>query len=134
MLVPLYIAELQGSTFEERKSMAPSIVDLVAHKADEMMYAPRKALKRKSSVLSAIAKGIAIMAYQPGGVTLLGIHACVYSHLGCPGVQTPPPCCTCGGQGTCQGWCEYGCRAGLDPKVKCCQPRPVTGFVCRVKE
>ncbi|MDH2425758.1 hypothetical protein [Sphaerisporangium sp. TRM90804] len=125
--VPLAIHELRGATFEERRARAAGGVDLICTQADEMMYG-----KKPTGVLTAIITGVAACAYQPGGVTILGLHACTHPHPGCPASATRPPCCTCDPErctapaatGRCPApegcaWCRNGCSTA---DGHCCAP------------
>jgi hypothetical protein len=79
-LVPLAIAELEGSTFEQRRTYLAGAADIIASRADQMMFHdPRKARAGSSpGVLPALVRGVAVLAYQPGGVTVFGLHFCVH--------------------------------------------------------
>lgn len=135
-LVPLAIAELRGTTFEQRRERVAGTADLIASSADEMMFNSRK---KPTGVLAAIALGIAVGAYQPGGVTVLGLHACAHPHPWCPASTTRPPCCTCESactatavHGGCPdtsrcAWCANGCPTA-DTGTPCCVPKtPIFG-------
>lgn len=82
-------------------------------------------------VFNFMARGLALLACQPGGVTFAGMHWCAWPHPRCPNSRTlrKPPCCTCGdgecpagpGDGYCRGcrFCANGCAAaGGQP---CCR-------------
>lgn len=89
-------------------------------------------------VFSYLAKGLAALACQPGGVTFLGLHWCVYSHPWCPNAQTGrrPGCCLCSDDcrlhtrladqddpAKCSPechWCKNGCPAA-DTEKSCCK-------------
>ncbi|MFF4417509.1 hypothetical protein ACFYY8_33710 [Streptosporangium sp. NPDC001559] len=136
-LVPLAIAELRGTTFEQRQERVAADADLIATQADEMMFGKGK---KATGVLSATALGIAVGAYQPGGVTVLGLHACVHPHPGCPapGAQRAE-CCVCDPtctahrpDGACLqecGWCANGCA---DDEC-CATPVPLFGRIVLLK-
>ena len=118
-LIPLAIAELRRTTFAERRVLAEQAARTVAEKADQMMFAAGK----QSGVLGPLAQGMAALAYQPGGVTALGVHACAHPHPGCPTRTVRPPCCTCGGDGNSDdqacAWCSKGCPAA-ESGTQCC--------------
>ncbi|MER7131216.1 hypothetical protein [Streptosporangium saharense] len=133
-LVPMTIAELRGTTFEQRQERVAGAADLIATQADEMMFGKGK---KATGVLSATALGAAVGAYQPGGVTALGLHACVYPHPYCPAPGARrAACCTCDStctaaapDGTCPrrdcDWCANGCAEG----GCCATPIPLFGRV-----
>ncbi|MBB2914900.1 hypothetical protein FHS43_006212 [Streptosporangium becharense] len=134
-LVPLNIAALRGTTFEQRRERVAGAADLIAGKADQMMFGTGKTA---TGVLSALAMGIAVGAYQPGGVTVLGVHACADPHPWCPASATRPVCCACGPtctaaalDGGCPdtsrcAWCANGCP-NADSGSPCCTPTHVMG-------
>lgn len=126
MLVPLAITELAGLSFETRQKIAEEAGDLISGKADQLMYAS----SQEPGVLGPMARGFAALAYQPGGVTALGLHACVLPHPGCPAITRRPSCCSCDGD-VC-AWCTNGCPAAgtEDP---CCTSNPPFGRICEVK-
>ncbi|MFC4048339.1 hypothetical protein ACFOY4_01475 [Actinomadura syzygii] len=80
MLVPLAIAELAVVPLEMRREIAEEAGDIIAGKADQLMFAS----DNKPGVLGPMARGFAALAYQPGGVTALGLHACTEPHSECP--------------------------------------------------
>ncbi|WP_433259245.1 hypothetical protein ACQPYK_49610 (plasmid) [Streptosporangium sp. CA-135522] len=126
-LLPLLIAEFKNTTFEERRDPAAADAQTIASRADQLMFPDPKA--KLSGVLTSIARGLAIGAYQPGGITVLGIHACVYAHPHCP--ATPgerPSCCTCdpgqcatGTGRACPQECSW-CANGCSTDGACCPP------------
>ncbi|QFG25437.1 hypothetical protein [Actinomadura sp. WMMB 499] len=81
MLTPLAILEMRVVPFETRKEIASEAADIIASKADQLMYTPGK----NPGVLGHLARGFAALAYQEGGVTALGLHACAEPHIECPG-------------------------------------------------
>ncbi|MEV8636556.1 hypothetical protein AB0395_33405 [Streptosporangium sp. NPDC051023] len=135
-LVPLAIAELRGTTFEQRRARIEGAADLIASKADQMMFGGKN--KKATGVFAAVAMGVAVGAYQPGGITVFGLHACAHSHPWCPASSARPPCCTC--ESTCTAtaitggcpdtsrcaWCANGCPRA-DTETPCCVPTSVMG-------
>jgi hypothetical protein len=75
-------------------------------------------------VFNFLARGLALLAYEPGGVTWLGLHWCARPRPWCPAEKgrRAPACCTCdarcplaaGVEGNCPApgcpWCQNGCR------------------------
>lgn len=93
--VPLHINELRDQTPAERVRIAHDQVDVISGHSDHLMYSE----KQSADVLTALAVGLACLAYAPGGVTFAGLHWCVEcGHYGidvgdggsCPGGNTPP--------------------------------------------
>ncbi|NUU20935.1 MAG: hypothetical protein HOV68_05375 [Streptomycetaceae bacterium] len=83
---PLAIAEQRGRTNEELEPLRERWEELVTYRGDELQYGgPHRGASR-----SALAQGIALLARAEGGVTALGIHACITAHAGCPGAAPPP--------------------------------------------
>src|SRR5437868_6723969 len=140
-LVPMNIAEIRSLSFEERRARAAQDGQIIAEHADKLMYAPRK----QPGVLPALARGMAALAYQPGGVQAAGIHACVHPHPGCPVSTKRPSCCICDphactvieGDGECVddacAWCTNGCPAADRPEQSCCSPPGRWGRICVVE-
>lgn len=87
-------------------------------------------------VFNFLARGLAIAACQPGGVTWAGMHWCAWPHPRCPDQRTPrkPPCCTCAGggcpdipsEGGCEdcAFCVNGCLAATRTSRRCCCRTP----------
>jgi hypothetical protein len=48
-------------------------------------------------VFNFLARGLAVLACQPGGITWAGLHWCAYRHPCCPSMRSGrrPCCCTC---------------------------------------
>jgi hypothetical protein len=141
-LVPLAIAELRGTTFEQRRARVAGAADLIASSADQMMFGKGK---KATGVLAAIVNGVAVGAYQPGGISVLGVHACAHPHPWCPASARRSPCCTCDPatctttttNGTCPDasqcrWCANGCPNAYTG-APCCAPTHVTGQLVLVE-
>ena len=84
-------------------------------------------------VFNFLARGLAVLGCQPGGVTWRGLHWCAWPHPHCPNRRSfrKPPCCTCGDsclaaavEGGCRecSFCANGCRAAADQA--CCLNLP----------
>ena len=70
--VLLYMLELQeggGPTLKDVES-CKDIAQLIAEKGDQLLYRG----KETSIVFNELARGIAILSYAPGGVTVFGQH------------------------------------------------------------
>lgn len=81
-LVPFRHVELAGASQEEVERAREEAVEVIAHKADVFLF-PKKG-QRPTGVLSALATAMALCARAEGGITHLGVHACVAPHEGCP--------------------------------------------------
>lgn len=86
LLVRLWIARVAVWPAADRQAAADAAADLISCGADQLWESnPRKRDLPRGQVISAIARGLAILAYAPGGVTWGGSHWCVASHQECPG-------------------------------------------------
>lgn len=81
-LVPLWSAELAGASEKRLAQVAKESSDLIAHKTD--VFEHQKEGQKPTGVLSKLAAAIALGARQEGGITHLGVHACLVPHEGCP--------------------------------------------------
>ncbi len=86
--VPLFMLEIRDWTFEQRKAWLD--VEAITNTADVLQYGsgPRRTKdERDASIraLNALAYGLAVGAYQPGGMDFAGRHWCAEPHCGCPG-------------------------------------------------
>jgi hypothetical protein len=70
--VPLWIEELKNKPWDELQAMAADAADVVASKGDMLMFRGKKG--ESAAAFNALAKGIAILAFCPGGVTTFGLH------------------------------------------------------------
>lgn len=62
--------------------------DFVAERGDIILYRSRKGEVRSAKGFNRLAEGIALGAYQPGGVSAYGLHWCVAQHpSGAPGIH-----------------------------------------------
>ena len=89
--VPLRIAELEAMPDYERQDILwkwrGEASEAVAHRGDILQYGS----KRKGQaglVFNHLAKGLAVLAHAPGGVTFHGVHWCL-EHPG--GMHTDRP-------------------------------------------
>lgn len=74
--VPLWIEELRRLEPEQRIARASGLADIIASQGDIILY--RGGKKGESAkAFNALAEGLAIGAFQPGGVTAFGQHWCV---------------------------------------------------------
>ena len=74
--VPLWIEKLKPLEPEQRIARASGLSDTIAAHGDIILY--RGGKKGESAkAFNALAEGLAIGAFQPGGVTAFGQHWCV---------------------------------------------------------
>jgi hypothetical protein len=71
--VPLWIEELKNKPWDELQAMAEYAAQVVASKGDRLMFRGKKK-GESAAAFNALAKGIAILSFAPGGVTVFGEH------------------------------------------------------------
>ncbi|MFJ9771842.1 hypothetical protein ACIRVF_11410 [Kitasatospora sp. NPDC101157] len=79
--LPLCIADLRAKAPSELEAVRQRALEQIASHGDVAQFGG----KGKAEARVGIAQGLAILAFTEGGVTALGIHACVKAHEGCPG-------------------------------------------------
>lgn len=84
LAVPMWIQRLRGTDEWQRVALAREDAQAVAERGDALMY--RSKPGRSGEVFNALARGLAIAAYQPGGVTAFGEHWCT-DHDVCTGAK-----------------------------------------------
>ncbi len=85
VMVPMWIREVAGWPPEDRQAAAAAAAELISCGADQLKETnPRKRGLPRGTVTSAIARGLAVLAHLPGGVTWAGGHWCTAAHEGCP--------------------------------------------------
>lgn len=79
--VPLWIEQLKPLTPDQRIGRTGELAEIIASKGDAILY---RSTKRGESAkaFNALAEGLAIGAFQPGGVTFAGQHYCA-NHAEC---------------------------------------------------
>ena len=80
LAVPLHIHELAGLDAEQLRAAADGCADLVAEHGDDLQFGGH----RCAAAFNALARGLAALAYCPGGVTFADLHWCVQPHPRCP--------------------------------------------------
>nr|BEK71298.1 hypothetical protein KPHV_85250 [Kitasatospora purpeofusca] len=85
-LVPLVIAEQQGTTAEQLEAERDRCVELITSYGDDLQFGG----SHRAASRTALAKAFALLARQPGGITAFGVHACTGVHEYCPGDQPTP--------------------------------------------
>lgn len=125
--VPLHIEGMKDWSVDRRIGEARRVVDIVASQGDVLQFRSKKR-GESAQAFNALARGMAVAAFQPGGVTFgrsSRAHWCVYPHPGCPQRRgrPAPDCCVCefllcpiarGEDGRCPSpagcrWCRNGC-------------------------
>jgi hypothetical protein len=81
LAVPLWIDQLSSLTDAERLAMAQECSQVIAEHGDIILYRGGKK-GETAAAFNMLAKGIAIGAYQPGGITAFGQHYCT-DHAEC---------------------------------------------------
>lgn len=71
--VPLWIEDLRGLTFEERDQIAKECSQHLAEKGDILLYRSGKK-GETAKAFNMLAKGVAVLAFVPGGVKVFGNH------------------------------------------------------------
>lgn len=72
MAVPLKIADLRRVGEYERTALAGEMAEMVAAHADDLMYGGSSCVP----TFAALARGLAALAFKPGGVTFWDRHWC----------------------------------------------------------
>ncbi|WP_067469646.1 hypothetical protein [Nocardia amamiensis] len=85
-LVPTWIATVRDWTTEQRQQATTEAAHTIASHGDALQFGGKKG----GHALDALARGLALLAHAEGGVTALGIHACIEPHDSCPGLQPRP--------------------------------------------
>lgn len=99
--VPIWIRQYRGVCWREAARRAQVCANAVGSKGDVLLHRSDKA-GRTAEVFNRFAEGIAIAAYQPGGITVFGMHF----EVGEPLPDPAPDCST--------WWCNPGsCRAEM---------------------
>ncbi len=79
--VPLWIERVRHLTPAERQARAAELSGVIASRGDDILY--RSAKKGGTAkAFNALAEGLALAAFQPGGVTAFGHHWCT-DHAAC---------------------------------------------------
>lgn len=88
LAVPMWIHRLRTTGEDQRVALAKDCADVIAAHGDDLLYRSKKP-GRTAEVFNALARGIAIGAHQPGGITVFGQHWCT-DHDACTGAEAAP--------------------------------------------
>ncbi|WP_046468670.1 hypothetical protein [Allosalinactinospora lopnorensis] len=83
MAVPIAMRKIAGLTDHERRELAGQSAAWVAEHGDDLLYGGRHC----AAAYTMLARGLAALAFTPGGVTFVGKHWCIRPHLDCPTPQ-----------------------------------------------
>ncbi|MFD4904965.1 hypothetical protein [Kitasatospora purpeofusca] len=79
--LPLCIADLRAKSPAEFETIRKRSLEQIASHGDVAQFGGKGSKEARVG----IAQGLAVLAFAEGGVTALGIHACIKAHEGCPG-------------------------------------------------
>jgi hypothetical protein len=71
--VPLWIDKHKHTSVEARIARARELADVVAGHGDDILFRSKRK-GESAKAFNALAEGLALMAYQPGGVSFAGEH------------------------------------------------------------
>lgn len=71
--VPLWAIQFREYTWNRLQGMLPDIVDMIASHGDNVLFKSKKQ-GETAAAFNALAKGLAICSFVPGGVTLFDEH------------------------------------------------------------
>jgi hypothetical protein len=71
--VPLWIEEFKRRPWSELIAIAKEACQIVAEKGDIIQYRSKKA-GETAKAFNALARGIAVLAFSPGGIDCFGLH------------------------------------------------------------
>ena len=73
-VVPLWIGRVRAMTPRQRQARAAELGQVIAGRGDSILFRGKRG--QSAAVFNALAEGLAIGAFQPGGVTAFGCHWC----------------------------------------------------------
>jgi hypothetical protein len=78
--VPLWIGRVREMTPGQRQARAAELAQVIAERGDSILFRGKRG--ESAAAFNALAEGLAIGAFQPGGVTAFGSHWCT-DHAEC---------------------------------------------------
>lgn len=79
-LVPLRIWELWDASEAEVKKLREEAVELISSHGDDIQFDGKYQTEGRVALVTALA----VLARAEGGASILGVHACIEPHEGCP--------------------------------------------------
>jgi hypothetical protein len=91
LAVPLHITQMRELTEDQRMVVGRRCAQTIAEWGDALQFkgGNGESRRRTREAFNALAKGLAALAHQPGGVEFRGVHWCVWDH---PGGSTVTGC------------------------------------------
>lgn len=86
LAVPMHLWELADLDPDRIRDLAPDCAQTIAEHGDDLQYGGPACAK----TFNALARGLALLAHCPGGVTFAGLHWCTTAHPHCPNRPAPP--------------------------------------------
>jgi hypothetical protein len=83
--VPLWIMQVAGLTADERAARGRAAAQIVASHGDDILFRGARS-GDSAAAFNALAQGLALGAFQPGGITFAGHHWCT-DHRACEEAQ-----------------------------------------------
>lgn len=80
LAVPLQIDALKSLTDDQRQRAAEEAAEIIATHGDDLQFGGRHC----AEAFNALARGLALGAAAPGGITFAGLHWCTTPHPECP--------------------------------------------------
>jgi len=71
--VPLHVLELRELPWETLCGMTQEVVQIIASQGDNILFRSRKK-GETAKAFNALARGLAILSFYPGGVKFAGLH------------------------------------------------------------
>jgi hypothetical protein len=71
--VPVWIERLRTESWESIDRRRPSIVNMIVAHGDDILYKSKKP-GETAAAFNALAEGIAMLAFLPGGIRAFGLH------------------------------------------------------------
>ena len=73
LAVPLWALRLQERSWEEIKTRLPECSQMIAEHGDNILFRSKKR-GETARAFNALAEGVAMLSFVPGGITFLGDH------------------------------------------------------------